>query len=249
MKNRPGERARRHLRTVQRRAVKKLWRPIAMFASVLVAISVGVSFLPTSMFLKGFFLGFLTLAVMVIIAWLVAVTSGSYGWSLGKMGEEITAEAVTSSARRRQGWRLVNGIYFDRHGDIDHVLIGPGGVFVIESKFMTGQCRVVGTRVVGVTGREPISQAHDGARKVEKMLKYGSGRFDVTVQPVAVIWGPGRIKMARGWQMVDGVLLCDGPEGDRWMAELDGEVLGEDLIKEIEEFLRNHLDGQDPDNC
>ena len=221
-----------------------MWRPIAALTLVLIAACFGFLMLPTFPFLKGFILGFITAAFMVTIAWLVLVSSGSYGWSLGKIGEEFTAEAATSSARRRQGWRLVNGIYFDRHGDIDHVLIGPGGVFVIESKFMTGQCRVVGTRVVGVTGREPISQAHDGARKVEKMLKYGSGRFDVTVLPVAVIWGPGRIKMDGGWQMVDGVLLCDGPENEQWLGELGGQVLDLEVVGKIQEFLVGHVEGQ-----
>ena len=244
MKNRAGERARRHLRTAQWTAAKGLKRPIAVLVAVLIAGSAVIAFLPTFPVVKAFILGFLTAAFLVCIAWLVAVTSGSYGWSLGKMGEEFTAETVVSSARRREGWRLVNGIYFDRHGDVDHVLVGPSGVFVVESKFVTSPCRVEGDRVKGITGREPISQARNGGGKVEKMLRYGRDRFDVTVRPVVVIWGPGRVKMDQGWQMVDGVLLCDGPEGEKWLRELDGELLDPKVVGKIEEFLVGHVEGQ-----
>lgn len=245
MKNRPAERARNRLRAAQWRAAKALKRPIAVLAAVLVGGSVVIVLLPTFPIVKGFILGFLTASFLVAVAWTVLLTSGSYGWSLGKMGEEFTAETVASSARRRNGWRLVNGIYFDMHGDVDHVLVGPGGVFVIESKFTTSNCDVVGGRVEGITGREPITQARNGACKVEKMLRYGRDRFDVTVQPVVVIWGPGRVKLDRGWQMVDGVLLCDGPEGEQWLRELDGEVLSEEVIEKIASCLSGHLDRQD----
>jgi hypothetical protein len=244
MKNRPGERARHHLRTAQWSAAKSLKRPIAILAAVMIAGCVVIALLPTFPTAKAFFLGFLTAAFLVAVAWLVGVSSGSYGWSLGKMGEEFTAEAVVSSARHRQGWRLVNGLYFGGHGDVDHTVVGPGGVFVIESKFTTSPCRVAGGRVEGITGREPISQARKGASKVEKMLKYGRERFDVRVRPVVVIWGPGRVKMDQGWQMVDGVLLCDGPEHRRWLRELDGQVLDQELIGGIERLLGGYVEGQ-----
>ena len=244
MKNRPGERSRRHLRTAHREAAKKLKGPIAVLAGILVAGCLVIALLPTFPTFKAFIFGFLTASCLAMIGWMLFVSSGSYGWSLGKMGEEATAEAVVSSARRRQGWRLVNGIYFDKHGDVDHVLIGPGGVFVIESKFVTSPCRVEGCRVKGVTGREPISQARKGASKVEKMLRYGRERFDVTVRPVVVIWGPGRRQIDQGWQLVDGVLLCDGPDSERWLRELDVQVLDSEYVGRIEKVLIGHVERQ-----
>ena len=244
MKNRPGEHARRHLRTARWNAAKKLKWPIAGLVGILFLGCAVIAILPTFPILKAFIFGFLTASLLAMTAWLVTVSSGTYGWSLGKMGEEFTADAVGSPARRRSGWRSVDGIYFDRHGDVDHVLVGPGGVFVIESKFVTSPCRMEGGRVSGITGREPISQARNGAIKVEKMLRYGRDRFDVTVRPVVVIWGPGRVKMDQGWQMVDGVLLCDGPEGEKWLRELDGELLDPEVVGKIEEFLVGHVEGQ-----
>ena len=244
MKNRPAERARRHLRSIQWKAAKGLKGQIAVLAGIAIVGCMAVALLPTFPTLKAFILGFLIAAFLVTIAWLVHVTSGSYGWSLGKLGEEGTAEVVVSASRRRRGWRLVNGIYFDTHGDVDHVLVGPGGVFVIESKFQTSTCRVEGGRVKGITGREPVSQARNGASKVEKMLKYGRDRFDLNVQPVVVIWGAGRVKMAEGFQTVDGVLVCDGPEHEKWLQELDVDVLDQEVVEKVEMLLMGHVERQ-----
>lgn len=95
-----------------------------------------------------------------------------------------------------------------------------------------------------MTGREPIFQSRDGATKVERMLRFGRDRFDVTVRPVVVIWGPGRVVMVQGSQMVDGVLLCDGPEYEKWLRQLDGDVLDEEVIGRIEGYLVGHLEAQ-----
>jgi len=53
------------------------------------------------------------------------------------MGEQATTKVVQSRRRRKQGWRIVHGLYFDGHGDMhqDHVLVGPDGIFILESKW------------------------------------------------------------------------------------------------------------------
>ena len=106
--------------------------------------------------------------------------------------EEATAKAAAGWRQRRKGWRLTNGLYLAGHGDIDHILVGPGGVFVIESKWTTNRCRIEFGEIVGLLGRVPVAQASDGALKVERLLRHGPQRFDLTVKPVVVIWGPGR---------------------------------------------------------
>lgn len=40
-----------------------------------------------------------------------------------------------------QGWRVLHDISFGR-GNVDHVLIGPGGVFTVETKSHAGRIRV-----------------------------------------------------------------------------------------------------------
>ena len=149
-------------------------------------------------------------------AWVVHVLSGNHGWSLGKLGEEATSESVLNRRQRRRGWHLVNGMYFGGHGDIDHVLVGPGGVFVIETKWTANPCCISGRRIEGLMGREPLRQARQGAEKVERMLRRGSGHFEVSVQPVVVLWGPGGLDLPDGSTIVENVLVCEGRQRKLW---------------------------------
>lgn len=244
MKNRPGEAARIRMRTLQWNAVTRLWRPILVLVAIWFTASIGFAVAPTFAALRGFAIGFLTAAFVAVVVWLVFVSSGSYGWHLGKLGEEATAEAVCGPFRRRQGWRMVNGLPFSGLGDIDHVLIGPGGVWAIESKYTTSPCQVLDGGVDGIYGREPITQARRGAEKVQKMLRHGPERFDVTVHPVVVIWGRGRVRFDQGWMLVGDVLLCDGPESDLWLKELDRETLDQATAEAVEATLLTYLERQ-----
>ena len=108
------------------------WICLVLFGLILAEL---MTFMPFPTWWKAYMYGFISATVLATLAWMIHVLSGAHSWSMGKLGEEATAQAVTSWKQRRKGWRLINGIYLAGHGDIDHVLVGPGGVFVIESKW------------------------------------------------------------------------------------------------------------------
>lgn len=230
------------MRMMRRQAFARLWRQILVLVAVWLAASVGFVLAPTYPAFRAGAIGFLTAALLGIIFWMLFVSSGSYGWYLGKLGEEATAEAVCGPSRRRQGWRLVNGLAFGGIGDVDHVLIGPGGVFAIESKYTTSPCKLTDDGVDGICGREPVAQALRGAEKVQKMLRHGPGRFDVTLTPLVVIWGRGRITFAEGCELVSEVLVCDGPQSDRWLEHLPRATLDQATVDAIERELLAYLE-------
>ena len=58
------------------------------------------------------------------------------------------------------GWRVIHDASFG-HGNVDHILIGPAGVFTVETKSRPGPVQV--SRVHGAT----IRQAHAQRRAVE----------------------------------------------------------------------------------
>jgi len=210
------------------------WVCLILFGIIFAEV---ISFLPWPTWLQAFLLGFVTASVLACLAWMVHVLSGAHGWTLGKLGEEATAEAVSSRKQRGKGWRLINGLYLARHGDIDHILVGPGGVFAIESKWTSNPCRVEQGSIVGLLGREPVAQARDGARKMERLLRHGPQQFDVAVQPVVVLWGPGGLRLDQGWTTVDGVLVCEGRRQRSWLRQLDGLVLDQPMVEKIQGAL------------
>lgn len=225
MRNRPGERSRLEIRQAWRRTVRKnipLWGSLF----VLVALCLVVDWiLPIPAAWRGFVAGFAVASSLACLAWMVVDLSGTHGRSLGKLGEEATAKAVSGWNQRRRGWRTVNGLFLAGHGDVDLILVGPGGVFAFESKWSSSPCRIEQGRITGLLGREPVAQARDGARKIERLLRHGPERFDVTVSPVVVIWGPHTLNLERGWTVVDGVLVCEGRHKKSWIRQLSGYTI------------------------
>src|SRR4051812_8044953 len=55
--------------------------------------------------------------------------------ALGERGERVVGEAVEEL--EIEGYRAVHSIFLEGC-DIDHVLVGPAGVFVIETKYRRG---------------------------------------------------------------------------------------------------------------
>jgi len=260
MKNRPGEQARSTLIRTYISTVRTNFGAWLGLLALILVLSGLILIAPLASTAQSFLLGFLDASALACFAGTVVVMAGSRGRSSGrskgrssgrssgrskgKFGEEATAKVVATGRRRRSGWKVVNGIFLAGHGDIDHVLVGPGGIFAIESKRTSARCSVEGSTVKGLTGREPISEAREAAREVERWLRHGPLGMEVEVRPVVVIWGPGRIKFKEGWEQVDGVLVCDGPMDQRWLPQLDVSHLDQSTIDDIATALTRQASRQ-----
>jgi hypothetical protein len=77
-------------------------------------------------------------------------------WRQGARGEKATARALRSLIK--DGWVLVHDLPRASGGNIDHVLVGPGGVYLLESKDLAGVVSVSGG-TLSVRWRE---DPHDG---------------------------------------------------------------------------------------
>jgi hypothetical protein len=88
----------------------------------------------------------------------------------GAKGEEQVGGLLQSMSG--DGWLLIHDVSFG-HGNVDHIAIGPGGVFTIETKSHPGPVRV--GRIHGATLRQAQSQ--------QKLIAKLTGE---TVQPLIV---------------------------------------------------------------
>jgi Nuclease-related domain len=241
VKNRPGEHVRQTIRQTWLDTVKQhvsVWMVLISAVAIYVVL---IALLPMSSTARSFWIGFAIATALCGFAGMVYVLSNTYGWSMGKLGEEATVEALSGFWQRRKGWRVINGLLFAGHGNVDHVLVSPGGVFVFESKWTSRPCRIEGGRVVGPTGREPVSQAQDGARKVGRMLRHGPQHFEVSVRPIVVLWGSGAPHLDHGWVVVDGVLVCEGRRKESWLPQLNVCVLDQSTVERVTEVLEDQL--------
>ena len=211
VKNRPGELARQELRQAWKRTARQNLSTLLVAGGVSIAVR-GVplphAYAPLDADLHAG--GIFVTAMSCALAWCSPPLDGR-PQSLPRqdLGEEMTAEAVRNRRRRWNGWRLVNGIYFRGHGDVDHVLVGPGGIFALESKWTSIPWqRSAQGGIIGPEERDPLLQACDGAHKIEGLLSLWPQRFHLAVDPVVVLWGPGAPSLTEGWVEVDGVLVA-----------------------------------------
>jgi hypothetical protein len=115
-------------------------------------------------------------------------------YALGARGERAVGQSLETL--RARGYHVFHDIQDDR-GNIDHILIGPAGVFAIETK--TRSKRTTGRPTITYDGRkvlvdglepdrDPIAQALACARRLRQILKQQTGQ-DVTVKPVVLYPG------------------------------------------------------------
>ncbi|UUL76666.1 NERD domain-containing protein [Pseudarthrobacter sp. Fe7] len=85
----------------------------------------------------------------------------SRAWDAGAVGERLVADKLSELVPR--GWYVLHDVHWPGRpkANLDHVVVGPGGVVVVDSKDWTGEVRVAS----GVLwqGRYARTQAVEGA--------------------------------------------------------------------------------------
>lgn len=242
-----GAQARTELRAAWRETAITNRAYLAFLLGLSVILGVGVWVEPLPVWTRAYELGALTVLAIGGQVLVVYIGAGLHSRQLGRMGEQATAQAVLSWRRKRKGWHLVNGLSFDRHGDVDHVLIGPGGVFAIESKWTSSPCWLTETGLTGFMRWDPTEQARHGARKIENLLRYGRDQLDLKVVPVVVLWGAGVPRIPGGHRYIDGTLVCEGRNRRGWLPELDRPSVATEVWGKAADLLGNQRDRQQPE--
>ena len=164
----------------RRKAFRKHW---PFLTGVVLALCLMTAMLPY-VFLRDRQIPAWMLGPIVIVASFWAMRpqlDGTYQLQSG-----IDAEGWTSTDLKKAlgtGWYVVDGISFGERGDVDHVVVGPAGVFAVESKYTDStQASRSGRSMI----RTWIDQSYDNARRVRLLLKYNYGQeIDVDALVVA----------------------------------------------------------------
>lgn len=203
------------------------------------AYGVLLSFEPVPGWWRGACVGFVVGALVVSILWMIQLFSGSQNQLYGLLGEKGTAEALLTRRMRRQGWSLVHGLTFERQGNVDHVLVGPGGVFAVESKWTNEPWST--TPRVNPRLDDAMCQARLSARKIMLTLMACHLLEGVTVRAVVVVWGPGAPDLPDGWMEEAGVIVVEGRRAQRWTRSPWPDHLSGTAVDAIAGALRSEL--------
>lgn len=155
----PGQYVRARAQSI---AVREVWIGVAAVAMLLVGMVLG---LPSWMLILA------ELAAIAAFLLVAPQVDRDFGrWLRGAEGEEAVGEILESLTS--DGWHVIHDVSFGR-GNIDHVVVGPGGVFSIETKSHAGR--------ISLERLDPkmLSQAYAEKKTLEE-------RLGVEVEPLLV---------------------------------------------------------------
>ena len=130
--DRAGWSARTSVRVRHRAVLRQRWRFLALFGAAMLAAVIVASLFATGPLQRGFILGSGITVVFGMVGAFVVLLSGSAPLMMGELAEQWTAQELRPLSRH--GWRLVNHFGLG-YGDQDHVLVRPGGVVLLETKW------------------------------------------------------------------------------------------------------------------
>jgi hypothetical protein len=163
--------------------------------------------------------------VKSLLAQALGVHTDERAWRIGADGEEKVAAQLYKLAKKSPRWRFLHAIPVgDRGSDIDHLVIGPGGIFTVSAKHHPGAKIWVGGDTFMVDGtRQPyIRNSRHEATRAAKLLTAACelrvhveglvvpvSAFDVTIkQPPDGVHVVPRMQLAR-WLLRHGDILTD----------------------------------------
>ncbi|MCY4725392.1 nuclease-related domain-containing protein [Nocardioides sp. STR2] len=122
---------------------------------------------------------------------LLNVHTDERAWRIGADGEEAVGEQLEKLTRKDPRWRVLHAVPVgDRGSDIDHLVIGPAGVFTINAKHHPGAKIWVGKDQLRVNGHiEPyIRNSRFEAMRAIQILTAAVG-FEVPVDALIILFG------------------------------------------------------------
>lgn len=137
----------------------------------------------------------------------------SRSWYLGALGELAVA------ARLKQlgpGWTVLHSVPVGRgESDIDHIVIGPSGVYTINTKHHDDARVWVGARKLLVNGQptDHLRNSRHEAERATRLLSAATG-MDVVVRPVIAVVGAKSITVK---ELPSDVMVLADTQLVRWL--------------------------------
>jgi hypothetical protein len=160
--------------------------------------------------MSGYLLGMAHGVLAASYLWIVRMTFAAAGHSsrlYGQWGEQNSRDALRSARRRRYIYGFLDNLEI-QGGDVDHLVLTPGGVLALDSKWH-------GQDITTATLERDRDRAVAAARRAKSILR-SLGQM-MEVQPVVVVWGGQQSGIPGGAIVRDGVPFVSGNDLARWL--------------------------------
>ena len=174
--------------------------------------------------------------VKTLLARALGVKTDERSWRIGADGEEKVAAQLEKVAKKDSRWRFLHAVPVGNRGsDIDHVVIGPGGVFTVNAKHHPGAKIWVGGNTFLVDGhRQPYirNSRHEAARAAERLT--AACGFPIHVEGLVVTVNADDV-VVKG--APDGVHVVPRMQVARWLLR-HGDIHTTETVDAIYETAR-----------
>jgi hypothetical protein len=123
-----------------------------------------------------------------ILARVLGAHTDERAWRVGAKGEEVVGDELDKL--RKHGWVVLHDVPVGARGaNIDHVVIGPAGVFSVNAKYHWDVPVWVGKNTVKVNGHfQPyVQRSRHEAKRASRLLGLAVGHPVPTVGVVAIV--------------------------------------------------------------
>jgi hypothetical protein len=173
----------RVFRNARRQAMRENWRDVATLSGLIVAAAIWVSLADgLSQVLAAFVLGAGVTAFF--FGWVMGFNARLLRWRWGAWGEEWTAEELKKLGEE---WRVFHDLE-DGSGNLDHVVVGPGGVFLVDTKNVSQPARADESGLRAGRVYYSAARARGAAARLHDRIQERTGSA-VWVQSMFAVWG------------------------------------------------------------
>ncbi|MEO8698343.1 MAG: nuclease-related domain-containing protein [Acidimicrobiales bacterium] len=178
--------------------------------------------------------------IRVFLGRVLGVHNNERAWRVGADGEEEVARRLD---KLPDGWCVLHAIPVGEKGsDIDHVIIGPGGVFTLNTKNHSNGKVWVGQKSFLVNGQKTdyLRNSRHEAKRATKLLSAACA-FNVNVAPIIVVMASSMTVKAKP----EGVEVVARKQIVKWLSSRPA-VLTPDAVDRIFHHARRDLTWRPP---
>jgi hypothetical protein len=155
--------------------------------------------------------------VVAAFGWTIGGHVSSLTWWWGVQGERNTAKEIEKLGPE---WHCEHDVELS-HGNWDHVLVGPPGIFLLDSKVLHNAAVAAGDALSSGRLRYRGSDFRSSALRIHDELDRLLGR-GTWVQAAVVVWG----EFPQGRHEEGNVVYVRGEELLTWLRELPPRLTG-----------------------
>ena len=174
--------------------------------------------------------------VRTFVARVLRLHTDERAWRIGADGEQMVGAQLAKLLRKDQRWHVLHAVPVGDNGsDIDHVVIGPAGVFTLNAKHHPRARIWVGGNTFMVNGqRLPyVRNSRHEAQRAARLLTQHAG---VPLRAVGVVVPVGAADVVVK-QAPEGVRVIGRRQLVRWLRQ-EPELLDQDVVERVFDTAR-----------